>query len=117
MLPTARLALPKVHARIEHFVGRARNGDALIIWAHLKFRPGYPEIGMDSKGLKLWIQNKVFQEEATKDHTDDFIFVPGQSDHIVKASCSNMFHCTDLENLLKAQAIKGAVIFGWGSGV
>jgi nicotinamidase-related amidase len=96
--------------RINEFIKFQRYFGSLIIWTHLLFRPGCPEVSEQNEDMKEL--TKKFG--LTHPSTCHLIINVEQNDIIVRTHRNNAFLCTDLGTLLKVHQIEHVVVFGVG---
>jgi hypothetical protein len=63
---------------VEEFLAWSRRFGSLVMWTHLMFRPGYPEVGKDNKGMGDFVQRQWFQQQAPNQNMIDFLIAPGE---------------------------------------
>ena len=92
-----------------------RGADGFIVWTHLSFRQGYPEVGdPPSKALSEWTETCVFQK-AINHGFDGFLIPTGKNDRIVRTLRNSTFVDNDLTTLLGCQKIDDLVILRYGT--
>ncbi len=100
-------------ARAANVLGRARRAGATVIYVHVGFRPGLPEIGS---------RNPLFAAiKASPEHQQLFLgpagaihpaVAPADGDIVVTKHRVSAFFGTDLEMILRAKEIDTLVLFG-----
>jgi nicotinamidase-related amidase len=100
-------------SRASHVLDRGRSAGMKVIYIHVGFRPGFPEVSLRNQLFSAVKSSperqKMFESGGSDVHE---AVAPKDGDIIIMKHRVSAFHGTDLEMILRANEIDTLVLFG-----